>query len=102
MSEISDIRIKSILQQYEKKRAREKERYERIKGTEEFKNINRERARNHYHNNKDIKKDKYDNDKEFMGARSSYYYYKRIDKLESFKEKYPDKVKVLNERNILF
>tara|TARA_R110000737_G_C14279778_1_gene432044 strand:- start:72 stop:380 length:309 start_codon:yes stop_codon:yes gene_type:complete len=102
MTELSDIRIKKILEQYDKKRIREKERYERIKESDEFKVQNRERARNHYQNNKEVKKNKYDNDKDFMSARSSYYYYKRMNKLESFKEKYPDKVKVLNDRNISF
>tara|TARA_R110000803_G_scaffold166162_1_gene229507 strand:+ start:164 stop:472 length:309 start_codon:yes stop_codon:yes gene_type:complete len=102
MTEISDMRIKSILEQYERKRVREKERYESIKGTEEFKTQNRQRAREHYNLNKESKKTKYENDKDFMNARSSYYYYKRNDDLESFKERYPDKVKVLNDRNITF
>jgi len=100
MSEYSEEHIKNILNQYQRKREKEKERYERIKDTEEFKTQNRERARNHYHINKDKKKEKYDNNKEFMNARSSYYYYKKRDKLELFKEKYPNKVNILMENNI--
>jgi len=52
MSEYSEEHIKNILNQYQRKREKEKERYERIKDTEEFKTQNRERARNHYHINK--------------------------------------------------
>lgn len=100
MSEYSDEHIKNILNQYERKREKEKERYQRIKDTEEFKTQNRQRARNHYQVNKDKKKEKYDNNKEFMNARSSYYYYKKRDKLELFKEKYPNKVNILMENNI--
>ena len=100
MSEYSEEHIKNILNQYQRKREKEKERYERIKDTEEFKTQNRERARNHYHINKDKKKEKYDNNKEFMNARSSYYYYKKRDKIELFKEKYPNKVNILMENNI--
>jgi len=101
MSEYSEEHIKNILNQYQRKREKEKERYERIKDTEEFKTQNRERARNHYHINKDKKKEKYDNNKEFMNARSSYYYYKKRDKIELFKEKYPNKVNILMENNII-
>lgn len=100
--ELTDIRIQSILKQYERKREKEKERYQRIKDTEEFKNKNRERARNHYQQNKEIKKEKYDNNREFLNARSSFYYYRKIDKLDYFKEKYPDKVKLLNDNNLIF
>ena len=33
---------------------------------------------------------RYENKKELLKARNSYYYYKKIDKIEKFKEKYPD------------
>ncbi len=100
MEQLSDERIKNIINQYERKRNKEKERYNLIKDTDDFKNNNRERARNHYHLNKDKKKEKYDNNKEFMNSRSSYYYYKKLNKLDIFKEKYPNKVKILSENNI--
>ena len=78
MEQLSDERIKNIINQYERKRNKEKARYLMIKDTDEFKSKNRERANNHYQNNKDKKKEKYDNNKEYMNARSSYYYYKKI------------------------
>tara|TARA_R110000772_G_C13268930_1_gene436068 strand:- start:1279 stop:1590 length:312 start_codon:yes stop_codon:yes gene_type:complete len=102
MSEITDSeRIKKILIQYEKKRDREKERYNLIKDTEDFKLKNRKRAKDHYDKNKQIKKDKYANDKEFLSAKSQYHYYKKINKLDKFREKYPQKILLLNERNIM-
>lgn len=101
MEQLSDERIKNIINQYERKRDKERARYLLIKDTDEFKSKNRERANNHYQNNKDKKKEKYDNNKELMNSRSSYYYYKKHDKLDLFKEKYPNKVKTLMENNII-
>tara|TARA_R110000796_G_scaffold7405_1_gene25469 strand:+ start:397 stop:708 length:312 start_codon:yes stop_codon:yes gene_type:complete len=103
MSSITDPeRIKKVLEQYEKKRQKEKDRYQLIKDTDDFKLKNRERARNYYGKNQQNKKDKYENDKDFLSARSQYYYYKRNDRLDIFKEKYPNKVEVLSQRNIVF
>lgn len=100
MSELTDSeRIKKILIQYEKKRAREKERYLLIKDTEDFKLKNRQRAKNHYEKNKNAKKEKYDKDKEYLTAKSQYYYYKKNNKLDIFEEKYPHKISILKERN---
>lgn len=101
MTDLTDERINKILMQYENKRMKEKERYERIKETDEFKILNRSRARDHYHRNKDMKKEKYNNNKEFLTARSSYYYYKNQNRIEDFKNKFPDKVKILSENNII-
>jgi len=102
MSEINDSdRIQKILEQYERKRNKEKERYEIIKHTEEFKTKNRQRANNHYQQNKESKKEKYQHDKEFLNAKSQYYYYKKRDNLEKFKTKFPEKVELLKSRNLI-
>ena len=93
-------RIARILKQYEKKRAKEKERYQLIKDTEDFKTKNRQRAKNHYEKNKDKKRDNYENNKDFLNARSQYYYYKKTDRLDIFKEKFPHKIEILQSRNI--
>jgi guanylate kinase len=58
---------------------------------------NKERANKHYHENKDKSKLRYENNKEFVKARSSYNYYKKNDKLDIFKSKFPDRVKILKE-----
>jgi len=96
MSDLTDNRIKQILKSYNNKRLKEKERYEKIKDNEDFKLSNRERAKNHYHKNKDIKLNKYKENKDFFIAKSSYYYYKKNNRLNEFKEKYPQKIEVLN------
>ena len=101
MSEITNPRIKSIVEAYERKRIKEKERYDIISQTEEYKAQNRARAKLHYEANREIHKDKYIDDKVFHNARSSYYYYKRADKLDYFRETFPSKVNILAERSII-
>ena len=61
---------------------------------------NRERAKEHYNNNKEEKKEKYESDKEFLKSRSLYNYYKKVDKVNKFEEKYPDKVHMLKIRGV--
>ena len=100
MTDLTDTRIKQLLEQYERKRKKEKERYERIKTTPEFLEKNRMRAKNYYHDHKESKKNKYIENRDLLNARSSYYYYKKLDKIELFKEKCPQKVKLLEENNI--
>lgn len=93
--DLSEAQINKILIQYKNKREREKERYDQKKDTEEFKNYNRNKAKLHYENNKDMYKVRYENKKELLKARNSYYYYKKIDKIEKFKEKYPERYELL-------
>lgn len=101
MENFNDEQIKSILNQYAKKRNREKNYYHDVnKNNEDFQKKNRERAKKHYENNKDTKKEKYENNKEFLKARQLYYYYKKTDKLNILKDKYPDKAEILNKKGI--
>ena len=100
MTDLTDTRIKHLLEQHERKRLKEKERYERIKRTPEFLEKNRTRAKNYYHDHRESKKTKYLENRDLFNARSSYYYYKKRDKIELFKEKCPQKVKLLEENNI--
>ena len=98
MDGMTDTQISKVMEQYKKKQALDKARYERLKKDQEFVEKNRQRARDHYALNKDKKKERYDNDKFFMNAKSSYYYYRRQDKLELFKEKWPERTEVLRGR----
>lgn len=93
--DFSEEQIKNILQSYKNKREREKERYNEIKDTEEFKIYNRAKSKKHYENNKDKYKEKYENKKELNLAKNSYYYYKKNNNLEKFKEKYPERFNLL-------
>ena len=103
MDQFNDEQIKQILNQYAKKRNREKNYYhDNNKDNEEFQIKNRERAKKHYQENKEKKKEKYDNNKEFLKSRQLYYYYRKNDKLDVFQEKYQDKVDLLKKRGIKF
>ena len=95
--------INRILEQYKKTRTRERAYYHDIKkNDQEFMNKNRERAKNHYVNNKDKRKVDYEENKDYYKFKSLYYYYKRKDKAEEFKEKFPEKVEVLLLNNFKF
>ena len=49
----------------------------------------------HYDLNKDRYKEKYENKKELLKARNSYYYYHKKDDMETFRTKYPDRYELL-------
>jgi len=101
MTDLSDTKIKQLIESYNIKRIKDKERYERLKNTEEFKQKNRARASSYYNNNKEARKNKYQENKDFYSARSSYNYYKKKNKEALFIERYPDKVELLKSRNII-
>jgi len=97
-----DDEIKKIIKLYEKNRQRDKLKYQRKKDDPKFIEQNRQRAKNHYHDKyKDVKKDNYEKNKEFMKSRSLFYYYRRNDKVDLFKSKYPDKVKMLLNQGLV-
>ena len=91
MLDLSENEIQEILTKYKQQKDRNKERYERVKDTDEFKQQNRERAKQHYMIHKDVRKQRYEENKVLAVARNSFYYYKRCDKLDKFKEKYPER-----------
>jgi len=94
--------INHIIEQYKKKKDREYNNYHNVyKHSDEYMNKNRERAKIHYNKNIDKRKLSYEQNKELVKARSSYNYYKKINNISKFKEKYPDRVKILNDIGIL-
>ena len=93
--------IEKILNTYKAKKERERTYYHAVKKTDaEFVAQNRERAKAHYNKNKDIKKIKYESDKEYLKSKSLYNYYKKRDDLAKFETKYPDKVHLLKNRGV--
>jgi IS4 transposase len=95
---MDEITIKKAIEQYKKKKANEYFNYHnRYKLDEEYMKKNKERAKEHYDNNKDKSKKRYEDNKELIKARSSYNYYKKIDKLDVFKTKFPERVKIIKE-----
>jgi len=51
--------------------------------------------RNYYQANKELKKEKYENNKTMIRAKNSYYYYKKKNDMEAFKNKYPERYELL-------
>jgi hypothetical protein len=93
--------IEKILNTYKAKKEREHNYYHSVKKTDaEFVAQNRERARAHYNNNKDIKKIKYESDKEYLKCKSLHNYYKKRDLITKFEEKHPEKVHLLKTRGV--
>jgi len=99
--EYSETEIQNILKLYKQKKEKQKQKYEMIKDTEEFKIKNRQRASEHYYMNKEKKKQYYEEDKEFFRCKGSYLYYKKLDRIEEFKELYPEKYQILIDRNFI-
>lgn len=104
--DFTDEQIKTILKKYKEKIDREKKYYHEVqKNDENYKIKNRQRANNFYHDEtngyREKKLKQYQENKEFNIAKSSYYYYKRKDKLDHFKEKYPQKYQLLIDNKFL-
>jgi hypothetical protein len=93
--------IQHILKLYKQNKEKNKANYEKVKDTEEFKMKNRERAKEHYHNNKHLKQNHYMVNKELIKARNSYRYYMKRDRVEEFKEKYPLRYEKLVHSNYI-
>lgn len=94
--EYSDEKISSILNQYKKKREREKQKYhEELKTNPEWREKNKENSKKYYHNNKSKYKQKYKNKEEYFKIKNLYQYYLRNDKVEAFKEKHKEKYSYL-------
>ena len=98
---MNDEQIQNILNQYKQRQERDAKRYAVLKNDPDFIKLNRERAKQHYQKHKDKKLKYYHDNKEFMSAKCSYHYYRKSDRVDYFKEKYPEKVKVLTENNFL-
>ncbi len=92
---IEDELIKKALEQYKRNLVKYKETYARRKLDEAFMEANRQRARDYYVNNPEKKKEYYENNKERQKCRSMYNYYKKQDKVELFKSKYPERYNLL-------
>jgi len=101
--DFTDAEVQQILHLYKAQKIRNKERYQKIKDTHDFKQKNRARANQHYHENKEMYKKRYDENKELSKAKSSFYYYKKHDRLDEFLEldKHRDKVEILTKNNYL-
>ena len=95
--------IARILTNYKNKRERENKYYHDVtKNKEEFKIKNRERAKAHYQNGyKEKKRENYNTNKELLRTKALFNYYKKKDKIDTFKEKHEEKYKMLVEKGVI-
>jgi hypothetical protein len=101
--DLSPEQIDKILANYKKKRERENKYYHEVsKDNEQYKLKNRERAKAHYHKaGKDMKKERYESNKDMMQIKSLFNYYRKIDKIDVFKEKHQVKYNILVEKGVI-
>lgn len=94
--------INRVILQYKKKKEKEYNNYhDKNKLDPDYMQKNKDRAKNHYNLNKDKRKESYSQNKELVKARSSFYYYKKNNKLDTFKEKFPHHVELLIKYNTI-
>lgn len=93
--------LQRMIRAYEKKRAREKKHYNKVKDTEEFKKQNRQRAKEWYERNQGTRKNYYENNKQLTIAKNSYNYYRKLDRVNDFKTKHPKKYQLLVDNHYL-
>ena len=97
MDEFTEQQIASMIKAYKNKRARELKHYQKIKDTQNFKDKNRARAKAWYDKHKEVRQKYYEDNIDFRRAKSSYYYYKRNNRLAEFELKHPAKYNLLKE-----
>lgn len=102
MSEVyDDAKIKKIVELYKRRCERDRIKYQRKKDDPEFIKQNRLRAKAHYDTvYKAKKKQNYEDNKEILQIKCLFRYYKKNDKVEAFKTKYPGKYKILQDHGI--
>lgn len=93
--------LQRMIRAYEKKRQREKKHYNKVKDTEEFKKQNRQRAKEWYDKNQNVRRNYYENNKQLTIAKNSYNYYKKLDRVNDFKTKHPKKYQLLVDNHYL-
>ncbi len=103
MTEVyDDDKINKIIELYKKNRQRDKIKYLKKKDDPEFILQNRLRAKTHYETvYKEKKKENYEKNKVLLQSKSLFRYYKKNEKVEAFRKKYPDKYKLLQDHGII-
>ena len=96
----SDEDIRKIIDLYKKSRTRDKIRYDKRKTDPTYMEQNRQRSKAHYIKFKDVKKNQYENNKDFRRHRSLFNYYRLNNRVGDFISKYPDRVEFLKEHGV--
>ena len=94
--------INRVILQYKKKKEKEYNNYHnKNKLDPDYMQKNKDRAKNHYNLNKEKRKESYSQNKDLVKARSSYYYYLKNNKIDTFKSKFPHHVELLRKYNTI-
>lgn len=98
--DFTDEQIKEYIESMEKKKKYACDYYcKRYKENEDYKKKVINTAKQHYLNNKEKRADNYQKNKERYKAKSKYNYYKKVNKIdlyfEKFKEEYDEYIKVV-------
>ncbi len=100
MEQLNDEQIQTIVDAYKKKRESEIKHYhEVLKNDPTFQAKNKYRAKVWYHNNKDKRREYYQENKDFQNAKNIYNYHKKKDNLDYFKTKHSEKYELLIQKN---
>jgi len=95
----SEDQVQHILKLYKQRREKQKEKYQQIKDTEEFKIKNRARAKEHYNKNKHLKQKIYEDNKQFIKFKTHYKYYEKLNRVDEYKNKFPERYMYLVDHN---
>lgn len=100
--EYTDEKIKTIIDQHKRKREREQKKYhEELKHDPQWRKMNCDKSRQHYAKNKEHFKTKYLTNQEYIKIKSLYRYYLRMNKVNDFKTKYPEKYEYLQNKGYI-
>ena len=90
LSAFTDKEINTAIMRYTYTRNYQKEyKKNKYNTDEDYKKKIMEKSKNYYENNKDKKKDYYQKNKELIGAKRKFNYYKKLNKMDVYIEKYP-------------
>jgi hypothetical protein len=99
MENYTDEQLNKLIESHKRILENRKKYYQKVKDKDDFKIKNRARSNEWYqnHNNKNKVKQRYEDNKPYLKAKSSYKYYKKSNRLEYFKEKFPERWELIKD-----
>ncbi len=89
--DLTETQISKILHQYLKKKQYDKDYYQIKKKDKDFAETNRQQSLQYYHKNRDRKIEYQQKNREKYLIINSFNYYKRHNRVDDFKKKYPER-----------
>lgn len=99
MENYTDEQLDKLIESHKRILENRKKYYQKVKDKDDFKIKNRARSNEWYKNddNKNKVKQRYEDNKPYLKAKSSYKYYKKSNRLEYFKEKFPERWELIKD-----